>query len=242
MQVSSPLGMTTLSTHDTKRGEDTRSRLGVLSELPREWSRARRPAPGRHARPTAARCSTAGPSTCCGRRSPARGPTQGPISEDRLVALPDQGDPRGRSPAPRGPRRTSRTSAPCSTPPGRRWWTRQVARPVHRVGGADAAGRAGRDPRHQAGPADAARRRRRLPGHRGPEPRARRSRTTVGPSTSARWPPGSSGSTTAPVRATWPTRSCSSRPARCACGTTCPRRSSVRRPGSCRWRTRRATR
>ena len=38
MQVSSPLGMTTLSTHDTKRGEDTRSRLGVLSELPREWS------------------------------------------------------------------------------------------------------------------------------------------------------------------------------------------------------------
>ena len=38
MQVSSPLGMTTLSTHDTKRGEDTRARLGVLSELPREWS------------------------------------------------------------------------------------------------------------------------------------------------------------------------------------------------------------
>lgn len=38
MQVASPLGMTTLSTHDTKRGEDTRSRLGVLSELPREWS------------------------------------------------------------------------------------------------------------------------------------------------------------------------------------------------------------
>ena len=30
--------MTTLSTHDTKRGEDTRARLGVLSELPREWS------------------------------------------------------------------------------------------------------------------------------------------------------------------------------------------------------------
>ncbi|KQY24979.1 maltooligosyl trehalose synthase [Cellulomonas sp. Root485] len=38
MQVSAPLGMTTLSTHDTKRGEDTRARLGVLSELPREWS------------------------------------------------------------------------------------------------------------------------------------------------------------------------------------------------------------
>src|SRR5690606_13575601 len=28
-----------LSTHDTKRAEDTRSRLGVLSELPTDWSR-----------------------------------------------------------------------------------------------------------------------------------------------------------------------------------------------------------
>lgn len=37
-QGAAPLGMTTLSTHDTKRGEDTRARLGVLSELPREWS------------------------------------------------------------------------------------------------------------------------------------------------------------------------------------------------------------
>lgn len=37
-QVSAPLAMTTLSTHDTKRGEDTRARLGVLSELPHEWS------------------------------------------------------------------------------------------------------------------------------------------------------------------------------------------------------------
>ena len=38
-QVASPLAMTTLSTHDTKRGEDTRNRLGVLSELPQEWAR-----------------------------------------------------------------------------------------------------------------------------------------------------------------------------------------------------------
>jgi (1->4)-alpha-D-glucan 1-alpha-D-glucosylmutase len=30
-------GMTTLSTHDTKRGEDVRARLAVLSELPDEW-------------------------------------------------------------------------------------------------------------------------------------------------------------------------------------------------------------
>ncbi|GHS86785.1 malto-oligosyltrehalose synthase [Actinomycetota bacterium] len=37
-QTQAPLGMTTLSTHDTKRSEDTRSRIGVLSELPVEWS------------------------------------------------------------------------------------------------------------------------------------------------------------------------------------------------------------
>ena len=32
-----PAGMTTLSTHDTKRGEDIRARLAVLAELPQEW-------------------------------------------------------------------------------------------------------------------------------------------------------------------------------------------------------------
>ncbi|HEY0214967.1 MAG TPA: malto-oligosyltrehalose synthase [Cellulomonas sp.] len=37
-QAQTPLGMTTLSTHDTKRSEDVRARLGVLSELPVEWS------------------------------------------------------------------------------------------------------------------------------------------------------------------------------------------------------------
>ncbi len=37
-QAQTPLGMTTLSTHDTKRSEDVRSRLGVLSELPGEWA------------------------------------------------------------------------------------------------------------------------------------------------------------------------------------------------------------
>ncbi|OLF12911.1 malto-oligosyltrehalose synthase [Actinophytocola xinjiangensis] len=35
-----PAGMTTLSTHDTKRSEDVRARLAVLSELPHEWARA----------------------------------------------------------------------------------------------------------------------------------------------------------------------------------------------------------
>jgi (1->4)-alpha-D-glucan 1-alpha-D-glucosylmutase len=32
-----PGGMTTLSTHDTKRGEDLRARLMVLAEVPKEW-------------------------------------------------------------------------------------------------------------------------------------------------------------------------------------------------------------
>lgn len=33
-----PQGMTTLTTHDTKRSEDTRARISVLSELPGEWA------------------------------------------------------------------------------------------------------------------------------------------------------------------------------------------------------------
>ncbi len=37
-----PDGMTTLSTHDTKRSEDVRARLAVLSEIPDEWHAALR--------------------------------------------------------------------------------------------------------------------------------------------------------------------------------------------------------
>jgi (1->4)-alpha-D-glucan 1-alpha-D-glucosylmutase len=37
-----PAGMTTLSTHDTKRGEDVRARLAVLAEIPDRWQRALR--------------------------------------------------------------------------------------------------------------------------------------------------------------------------------------------------------
>ncbi|SCF14417.1 maltooligosyl trehalose synthase [Micromonospora coriariae] len=36
-QVRWPASMTTVSTHDTKRGEDVRARLAVLSELPQRW-------------------------------------------------------------------------------------------------------------------------------------------------------------------------------------------------------------
>jgi (1->4)-alpha-D-glucan 1-alpha-D-glucosylmutase len=38
LQERTPTAMTTLSTHDTKRGEDARARLAVLSELPDEWA------------------------------------------------------------------------------------------------------------------------------------------------------------------------------------------------------------
>ncbi|GAA1889195.1 malto-oligosyltrehalose synthase [Asanoa iriomotensis] len=41
-QRSWPRGMTTLSTHDTKRGEDVRARLAVLAEVPDRWARALR--------------------------------------------------------------------------------------------------------------------------------------------------------------------------------------------------------
>lgn len=35
-----PAAMTTLSTHDTKRGEDVRARIGVLSQVPDTWARS----------------------------------------------------------------------------------------------------------------------------------------------------------------------------------------------------------
>jgi (1->4)-alpha-D-glucan 1-alpha-D-glucosylmutase len=39
-QASFPASLTTLSTHDTKRGEDVRARISVLAEIPDEWERA----------------------------------------------------------------------------------------------------------------------------------------------------------------------------------------------------------
>ncbi|HEY1529600.1 MAG TPA: malto-oligosyltrehalose synthase [Galbitalea sp.] len=37
-QAGHPASLTTLSTHDTKRGEDTRARISVLSEVPERWA------------------------------------------------------------------------------------------------------------------------------------------------------------------------------------------------------------
>ena len=39
-QADWPSTMTTLSTHDTKRGEDVRARLAVLAEIPADWAGA----------------------------------------------------------------------------------------------------------------------------------------------------------------------------------------------------------
>ncbi|HEX8719142.1 MAG TPA: malto-oligosyltrehalose synthase, partial [Pyrinomonadaceae bacterium] len=39
-QASWPHTLSATSTHDTKRGEDTRARINVLSEIPEEWNRA----------------------------------------------------------------------------------------------------------------------------------------------------------------------------------------------------------
>jgi (1->4)-alpha-D-glucan 1-alpha-D-glucosylmutase len=39
-QEAWPHGLSATSTHDTKRGEDTRARINVLSEIPEEWNRA----------------------------------------------------------------------------------------------------------------------------------------------------------------------------------------------------------
>ena len=109
MQVSAPLGMTTLSTHDTKRGEDTRARLGVLSELPARvvarsstrYAPPRPPLPQRAARRAhrVPALADAG-GHVDGRRPDRRGPARG---------VPDQGDPRGQDPHHvDGPRRAVR--------------------------------------------------------------------------------------------------------------------------------------
>ncbi|WP_146361147.1 malto-oligosyltrehalose synthase [Arthrobacter yangruifuii] len=39
-QLEQPAAMTALTTHDTKRSEDTRARISVLAEIPGEWSEA----------------------------------------------------------------------------------------------------------------------------------------------------------------------------------------------------------
>ena len=61
--------MTTLSTHDTKRGEDVRARIGVLSQVPSLWARVRQPVGAATPPPDSA------PDCSCGRTSSASGPS-----------------------------------------------------------------------------------------------------------------------------------------------------------------------
>ncbi|WP_372593748.1 malto-oligosyltrehalose synthase [Actinotalea sp.] len=82
-QQNAPLAMTTGSTHDTKRSEDVRARLGVLSELPTAWSEL----------VEAVRAATADlrPATLDGRTEQLLWQTLagtwdgGPLAEERLV-------------------------------------------------------------------------------------------------------------------------------------------------------------
>ena len=77
-----PHAMTTLSTHDTKRGEDVRARITVLAEVPEVWTAAL----DRAAR-ARARCPTAASPPCCGRRSSAPGPA---VDAERLHAYAEK--------------------------------------------------------------------------------------------------------------------------------------------------------
>jgi (1->4)-alpha-D-glucan 1-alpha-D-glucosylmutase len=84
-QAGAGRSMTTLSTHDTKRGEDTRSRLGVVSELPREWAalveELRRASAGYRGTLLDGRTEYLLWQTLVGTWT-----DDGPIAEDRLVA------------------------------------------------------------------------------------------------------------------------------------------------------------
>ena len=149
--------MTTLSTHDTKRGEDVRARLAVLAELPGAWAAALSPLLRR-----SRRCPTRPSATCSGRRSSAPGRS----TRERLHAYAEKatreaGDRdhldrsgRGASRPPCTPRSTRSTTTPASTPssPPSPTPSRRPAGPTRSAS--------------QAAPAHDARRARRLPGHR----------------------------------------------------------------------------
>ena len=69
------------STHDTKRSEDVRARISLLSEIPAEWARGGRPWADMNERhKTAPACRTATPSTCSTRcwSGPIRSTSTGP--------------------------------------------------------------------------------------------------------------------------------------------------------------------
>ena len=159
--------MTTLSTHDTKRSEDVRARLAVLSELPERW--------GETVRALEAATHAAPP----GRRHPVgERPLPGLADPGRRVAdrrrprrrLRPQGRPRGQA-AHRLGRRRRRLRRRARGLGARRARRRRRSPPRLETfldGIADAATE--QQPQPEAAAADLARRPRRVPGHRAPRP------------------------------------------------------------------------
>ena len=133
-QETLPHSMTTLSTHDTKRGEDVRARLAVLSELPDEWAALARTADGVGAAPRRRRSAT-----CCGR------PSSAPGSSSAIACTPTprrRCARRRRAPAGSTPTRRSRTAVHGAV--DRAYDDAAVRRPLRRVHRADHAVRRGR--------------------------------------------------------------------------------------------------
>ncbi|EUA55001.1 malto-oligosyltrehalose synthase [Mycobacterium intracellulare 1956] len=113
-----PQAMTTLTTHDTKRGEDVRARIGVLSQVPSLWAEfvarweTRAPPPTRRPDSSCGRTSSA-----CGRsagRSPASC-ASGCTATRRRPSGKRPGTPRGTTPTPTSRTRSTAGWTRCST-------------------------------------------------------------------------------------------------------------------------------
>ncbi len=192
--------MTTLSTHDTKRSEDVRARLAVLSEVPPSGAR-----PGALARRCPAHRAPARPSDRVPRLADPRRQGLAPDHGRAPARLPGEGDPRGQAAhdldGPGG--YEAAVHAFADARPRRRRARRGSPQCVERT-----AGRPLNSLAQKLLQLDAARRARRLPGHRARRPLPRRPRQPP----PGRLPAAGGGgpSTPATPRPTSTTRSCSS--------------------------------
>ena len=228
---SIPATMTAGSTHDTKRGEDVRARLGVVSQYAEEWVEL----VGRLQQLTAERR----PAGLDGRAENLLWQTvagtwteDGPIGAGRLAAYLVKASREAKTwTSWRAPDRAAEEALTgfathLVTDP-------EVAGGLRRVGRPHGPRRAGRRPGDQAGAADAPGCGRRVPGHRVAGDRPRRPRQPR-PSRCERpcravAPDGCRGGRAR----VWPTRSSRSPPLRCACAGRSPAPSSARAPATC---------